>query len=201
MKKQFYKIGKKGQSGFTLMELIIGLTVMTLILLATGVFSFSGAQSKSTNIMAIMKELGNGALRYNSHTGMFPKAPISLFDKSKNTATDVIQGVATTNSWKGPYTNVFGADASGNYKLDAYVAGAVVKFEQITTGLPSGATTGYRAMVDGIPDDIIAQIVADCNGTAVGAALPTTHANGEKCVGALATGGVPGSVSYLFNAS
>lgn len=201
MKKQFYKIGKKGQSGFTLMELIIGLTVMTLILLATGVFSFSGAQSKSTNIMAIMKELGNGALRYNSHTGMFPKAPVSLFDKSKNTAADVIQGVATTNSWKGPYTNVFGADASGNYKLDAYVANAVVKFEQITAGLPSGATTGYRAVVDGIPDDIIAQIVADCNGTAVGAALPTTHANGEKCVGALAVGGVPGSVSYLFNAS
>lgn len=201
MKKQFYKIGKKGQSGFTLMELIIGLTVMTLMLLATGVFNFSGAQSKSTNIMAIMKELGNGALRYNAHTGMFPKAPISLFDKSKNTTTDVIQGVETTASWKGPYTNVFGTDANGKYKLDAYVAGATITFEQITAGLPSGASTGYRAVVDGIPDDIIAQIIADCNGTAVGGTLPTDHANGEKCVGALASGGVPGSVSYLFSAS
>lgn len=200
MKKHF-KFGKKGQSGFTLIELIIGLSVMTLILLATGVFSFSGAQSKSTNIMAIMKELGNGTLRYNAHTGMFPKAPISLFDKSKNTAADVFQGVATTNSWKGPYTNVFGADTNGNYKLDAYVSGAVVKFEQITTGLPSGATVGYRAKADGLSDDIITQIVADCNGTAAGAPMPTTHANGEKCVGALGTGGSPGSVSFLFSAS
>jgi prepilin-type N-terminal cleavage/methylation domain-containing protein len=199
--KNYSISSKKSQGGFTLMELIIGLTVMTLILLATGVFSFSGAQSKSTNIMAIMKELGNGALRYNAHTGMFPKAPISLFDKSKNTATDVIQGVATTDSWKGPYTNVFGADANGKYKLDAYVAGATITFEQITAGLPSGATAGYRAVVDGIPDDIIAQIVADCNGTAVGGALPTDHAAGQKCTGALATGGVPGSVAYLFSAS
>lgn len=196
-----YSIGKKAQGGFTLMELIIGLTVMTLILLATGVFSFSGAQSKSTNIMAIMKELGNGALRYNAHTGLFPKAPSSLFDKNKNTATDTFAGVDATTSWKGPYTNVFGADANGKYKLDAYVAGATITFDTITAGMPAGATTGYRALVENVPNDIVAQIIADCNGTATGGAIPADHSNGEKCMGTQDAGTGLGTVAYLFSAS
>lgn len=190
---------KRGQAGFTLIELVIALSVVTLMLLASGVFSFSGAQSKSTNIMSIMKELGNGALRYNAHTGLMPRAPVSLFDKSKNLAADVFQAVDATSSWKGPYTNGFGADTTGKYKLDAYVAGATITFAQITAGLPAGATSGYEAAVAAIPNEIVTQIVADCNGTAVGAALPTTHAAGEKCTGTtdLATG--LGTVNYLFS--
>lgn len=190
---------KRAQKGFTLVELIIALSVITLMLLASGVFSFSGAQSKSTNIMSIMKELGNGALRYNAHTGLMPKEPVSLFDKSKNTATDVFQGVDATASWKGPYSNGFGADTNGKYKLDAYVAGGLIGFNQVTSGLPSGATTGYEAAVTGIPNEIVNQIVADCNGTAVGTTLPTDHSAGDKCIGTNdATTGL-GTVNYLFS--
>lgn len=180
------------------MELIIAMSVMVMLLLASGVFNFSGAQTKSTNILSIMKELGNGALRYNAHTGLMPKAPISLFDKSKNTATDVFQGMAATNSWKGPYVNGFGADSNGKYTLDSYVAGATITFANATAGLPSGATTGYQAFVENIPNEIVGQIVADCNGTSVGGTIPTTHANGEKCTGTTdATTGL-GTVKFLF---
>jgi len=193
------KIQLKGrQSGFTLVELIIALSVVTLILLASGVFSFSGAQSKSTNILSIMKELANGALRYNAHTGLMPKAPVSLFDSAKNTASETFQGVATT-SWKGPYVNGFGADANGKYKLDAYVSGSTITFAKTTTGLPSGATVGYQAVVENIPNEIVNQVVADCNGTSTTTPLPTSHANGDKCLGTNdATAGV-GTVKYLFS--
>lgn len=188
----------RGQGGFTLVELIIGMALMVMILMATGVFSFSGAQSKSTNILSVMKELGNAATRYNAHTGLMPKAPWSLFNKDKNLAADTFQGAAATTSWKGPYVNGFTAGTAGEYNLDSFVSGASITFAKITTGLPAGASAGYESSASAIPNEIVNQIVADCNGTAVGATLPTTHANGEKCTGTNDAVTGLGTVKYLF---
>ncbi len=193
-------VGRAAQAGFTLIELIIGLSVITMIILATGVFSFNGTQSKATNIMSLMSDLGGAALRYNAHTGMMPNKPKGLFDNSAITAADTFQGVAATSAWKGPYVNGFGSDANGAYKLDAYVAGAIIGFAKVTAGLPGGTSTGYQAVASGLPNEIVLQLAADCNGTAVLAAPPADHSNGEKCSGAVdsPSAGI-GEVRYLFS--
>lgn len=200
MKKHFSaRMGKK-QAGFSLVEMIIAGVLMVGLLMASGVFTFSGDQSKSTNMLSIIKELGSAATRYNASTSMMPLAPVSLFDKSKNTATDTFEGVAATSSWRGPYINGFAAGTSGEYKLDSYVAGASATYARITTGLPSGSSVGYEVVASGLPESIVKQGIADCNGTDVSAALPTDHSGGQKCSGSVdGTTGI-GQINFLFMA-
>lgn len=190
----------KKQQGFTLVEIIIAGVLMVGMMLAAGVFTFSADNSKSTNILSIIKELGAATTRYNATTSVTPKAPESLFDKSKNTSTDTFEGVDATSSWRGPYINGFAAGPSGEYPLDSYVASASATFAQITSGLPGGSSLGYEVVASGLPESLIKQIVADCNGTDTTVGLPSDHSGGEKCAATVDTTTHIGSVQYLFTA-
>ena len=187
------------QSGFSLVELIIAGVLMVGMLLAGGVFMFSGDNSRATNIFSITKELGDSASRFNSTTGLNPKAPVSLFDKSKTTTTDTHECIAVT-TWQGPYINGFTAGTDGVYPLDAYVSGATATFAKITTGLPSGSAEGYEVVLTGLPETITRTILGNCNGVSYTAAstLPADHSAGAQCAGSINATTKIGTVKYLY---
>lgn len=199
MKKTLKPIHAQG--GFSLVEMIVAGALMTGMLLAAGVFNFNGDESKATNILSVVKELGSAATRYNVTTGMNPKAPVSLFDRSKNTTSDTFEGAATTNTWKGPYVNGFQAGANGQYPLDAFVEGASATFNKITAALPSGSIAGYQVVVSGLPQEIGVKLASRCNGQnySAASALPADHSAGAKCMGTVdATSGLA-TISYAYS--
>lgn len=188
------------QSGFSLMELVVAGILMVGLLIAAGVFNFSGDQSKSTNILEIVKELGNAAARYNVDTNFNPKSPVSLFDKTKNTDSDTHEGVAATSKWQGPYINGFVAGTNGEYPLDSYLHGAKATFARITAGLPTGANSGYEVVVTGLTSDLTLALASNCNGVtyASAASLPANHASGATCSGSISATTQVGTVMYLY---
>lgn len=194
------RLRSRTQSGFSLMELIIAGVLMVGLLIAAGVFNFSGDQSKSTNILEIVKELGNAAARYNVDTNFNPKAPVSLFDKTKNTDSDTHEGVASTNKWQGPYINGFSAGTNGEYPLNSYLYGAKATFARITSGLPTGASSGYEVVVTGLTPDLTLALASNCNGATYSnaASLPANHASGATCSGSISATTQVGTVMYLY---
>ncbi|OGT89791.1 MAG: hypothetical protein A2286_04010 [Gammaproteobacteria bacterium RIFOXYA12_FULL_61_12] len=200
MKKTIPFKSLRGQAGFSLIELIIAGVLMVGMMLAAGVFNFSGDQSKATNILGVMKELGGGADRYATHTSVNPKAPVSLFDKSKNTTAETQEGLSATATWQGPYVNGFAAGTNGEYKLDAFVEGATATFAKVTSGLPSGAAAGYEVVTAGLPQDLTLALLGSCNGVSYTAAstLPADHATGAKCAGTIDATTKVGTVKYLY---
>lgn len=188
------------QAGFSLVEMIIAGVLMVGMLLAAGVFNFSGDQSKATNILEITKELGSAATRYNADTSLNPKAPAGLFDNSKTTSTDTFEGKSAASNWKGPYINGFAAGTNGEYPLTNYLEGASATFAQITTGLPVGASTGYQVVITGLAEELTRTLMGSCNGTTYTASstLPSDHAGGAKCSGSINATTKIGTVGYLY---
>lgn len=197
--KQTSQPSRRRQSGFSLVEMIISGVLLVGMLLAAGVFMFSGDQSRSTNILEITKELGSAATRYNADTAMNPKTPEGLFNKAKTTTADTFEGIAATN-WQGPYINGFAPGTGGVYPLDAYASGATATFAQITTGLPSGSSEGYEVVISGLPAAVTRTVMGSCNGTTYTAAstLPSDHATGSKCGGSINATTKIGTVKFLY---
>lgn len=195
------RVAAEQQAGFSIVELIIAGVLMTGMLLAAGVFNFSGDESKATNIFTVAKELGSAATRYNANTSVNPKTPESLFNKNKNLAADTWEGIPATSTWKGPYVNGFPIGANGEYKIDSFIEGGLATFNRETTAanLPSGATTGFQVVISGLTADIGKRIVANCNGTSVDTAMPSSHSGGERCIGSSDATTGETTVSYLYS--
>lgn len=200
MKKTIQSKARKGQAGFSLVEMIIAGVLLVGMLLAAGVFNFSGDQSKATNILEIAQELGSGASRYAAHTSVNPKAPVSLYDSSKNTTSDTFEGMAASGTWKGPYVNAFAAGTNGEYPLDNYIQGATATFAKITSGMPTGASSGNQVVITGLPEELTRTILGSCNGTTYTSAstLPSDHATGSKCSGSINATTKIGTVKLLY---
>lgn len=188
------------QSGFSLVELIIAGALLIGMLMASGVFNFSGDQSRATNILSIAKELSSAATRYNADTAMNPKAPWSLFNRTKNAAADTWENLSAEATWKGPYINAFGPGASGEYLLSAFIEGATITFNRTVAGLPAGASSGYESVITGMPAELTRTLMGACNGTTYNAAatLPADHSAGLKCSGSINAATQVGTVQYLY---
>lgn len=200
MKKPMHSKSRRSQHGFSLVELIIAGVLLIGMLAASGVFNFSGDNSRATNILSIAKELGSAATRYNADTAMNPKAPWSLFNRSKNTSADTFEGLSADATWRGPYVNAFGPGANGEYPLSAYIENATITFNRVTSGLPSGASSGYEVVITGMPEELTRTLMGACNGTTYDAAasLPSDHSAGLKCSGSINATSHVGTAQYLY---
>ena len=192
-----------GQAGFSLVELIVAGTLMVGMLLAGGVFMYSGDNSKAGNLLAITTELGNAAARYNADTGLHPKYPSALFVKSYNTTTYTMEAQDATDAWRGPYISGLSSSSSatGDYPLTNHVSGATATFQTRTTDLPSGAVEGHKVRVGPLPQRVFLALLNACNGTSITSysSAPTNHANGQKCINqSYATATNTGYVEYLY---
>lgn len=185
------------QAGFTIIELMVGIGIL-LAFSSILIFNFSGDRTKTALIMESARQYGDALLRYKSDNGVTPLAMDSLLLKGSNTAADTVENIAATTTWRGPYVNGFSANAAGNVKLDAIAAGVVMSISAVpSANLPTGLTSGTQFVFSSLPDAVVRETVATCNGTDPTAALPTNYGAGNKCYGTLAAGAVPGSVNYL----
>lgn len=195
--KRFNGFKSAKQAGFTLVELLVGITIL-LAFSSILIFNFSGDRTKTALILESARQYGDAFLRYKSDTGVTPIAMDSLLLKAQNTAADTVEGIAATTVWRGPYVNGFTQNAAGNVKLDSIAAGVVMSISTVpVANLPAGLTSGTQFVFSSIPDAVVRETVASCNGTDPTAALPTNYSTGNKCYGTLAAGAVPGSVNYL----
>lgn len=189
---------KKHQGGFTLIELVVVIAILFSLASLSGIFSFSGDKSKAANLLQSARLYSDGLLRITNDTGATPRNPHSLFLKASNAVANNFEGINAVPAWRGPYVNGFSADTNGDAKLDNLGSGAIMKIGQVTTGLPTGMTTGYQLDFTGLTDDVVKEAVANCNSTDISTALPTTFAAGNKCKGALKTATVPANLQFLY---
>ncbi len=194
-----YRNFKKSQSGFTLIELVVVVGLLIGLAALSGIFSFSGDKAKSATLLQSGRMYSDALLRLRQDTGITPRHANSLYLKGSNLAANNFEGVDATTTWRGPYVNGFPADANGDVRIDNLGAGAVMKIEQVTAGLPTGMSTGYALVFEGMSDELVREAVSNCNSTDVSAALPTDYSNGNKCLGTARSGSTPGSVKLLYS--
>lgn len=199
MKRNLQFKPKQAQGGFTLVELLVGITI-TLAMASTLIFSFSGDRTKAALISESARQYGDAFLRYKTDTGVTPIQVQSLLLKAKNLAADTVEGIAATTTWRGPYVNGFKVDTTtGGASIDAISAGVVMRLGQVAAAqLPTGLTVGTEFIFTNIPDTVVAEYVANCNGTDPAAVLPTNYSAGNKCWGTKASGGTAGTVRNLI---
>ncbi|WP_337232540.1 type II secretion system protein, partial [Vibrio cholerae] len=71
----------KGQRGFSLLELVVALTLLAVI--SGGIMmAFDGSRSRAQALISSMSELGNAQLRLKNDTGCFVNMPVALFDRT-----------------------------------------------------------------------------------------------------------------------
>lgn len=184
-----------------MLEMIIAGGLMVGMLLATGMFTYNGDKSKASNILSIMAEIGNAAVRYHADTSLHPWYPVSLFNKSYNTGSYTTENLDATLSWQGPYLKGFAPYSTYYYPLTTYASSAYAAFSQHNTSLPSGVTMAYSVYAYGLPKSLVISLVGVCNGTTYtsAASLPTSFSAGNQCYSSIGTAS-SGTVYYLYSA-
>ena len=106
-------VGKSGQSGFTLWELLVVLFLMGVLL--TSVTPHFGSAARLVGIrvdLANMQKIEGAAQLYRIDVGTYPASVSDLLDAPKG-----------ASGWRGPYLNEIPMDpfdSTGSYLIDAF---------------------------------------------------------------------------------
>lgn len=196
----------KGQRGFSLLELVVALTLLAVI--SGGIMmAFDGSRSRAQALISSMSELGNAQLRLKNDTGCFVNMPVALFDRTA--ALDAANNYcnrAFANTWNGPYINAATVDAGGTELLQEKIgADVTMTFDRAAGGIGRQ----YFIVARNLPDDVARQALQECNGLdpegdplvsgiAENAAMDVTR----KCAIVEALGGDdPKTIRMLFNST
>jgi prepilin-type N-terminal cleavage/methylation domain-containing protein len=153
---------KKNQGGFTLIEILVALVIITLLVTAIA-SQVDLSHSRADTLIAQMTDLGNANQRLKADTGCYVNMPQALYDN--NTAQQTANnycGVTFSSQWNGPYVSRFSVSNGGAAKLDKIAPGATMSFGQEAD---SNGGQIYFVHADGIPADIVKQALQTCNGS------------------------------------
>lgn len=183
------------QSGFTLAEVLVVLVVLAL-LAGVGISIFSGDRSKATVLYTTMTEASSAMSRLKADVSCYPAQTGTLMSKGAGftEAGDMLCGIDVSNQWRGPYVKPFELDGSNNILINNIVPNATLSIEQNdvdTNG--NGSTREWVIRANGVPEDIIAEAVKQCNGNEVTDVDPTAYTN-MRCVRDADT-----SMYYIFD--
>lgn len=188
------RIPGRRQGGFTMIELAFVIAIIS-IMAAAYLFTDSGARGKAVTMLSTMTESGNALMRLKSDTGCHTQRIDGLFNRSVNTAANTFCGNDLQSQWRGPYTKQFGTDASNRMTIDKIVASGTIEVRRDAAGLGRQ----YYLRANNVPNDLIRQFLAECNGVALDAAVPSTFA-GNKCRGALGSASTEtGTADLMFD--
>lgn len=171
--------------GFTLVELLIALAILSLMTLLA-VTAFDGSRSKAQVMVALGKQVADANIALKNDTGCYASVPQALFDTTAaQNPSDNYCGMTFGGSWARPYLAVYPVDASGNIKTDKIAAGSTVTLTQTSTG----TGTIYAVKFLNVPLDIVKQGLIECNGndTSQGA-FPTDRCMTSASLGSSSTG-------------
>ena len=174
------------QSGFTLVEILIALALITL--LAVGIsLSFDGSRSRAEALISNMSELGAANVRLKNDMGCYVSHPVGLETATGAGSYNYCGITGTPTTWNGPYVGAFATDTTQTLvELDKVAQGVTIDFSQPTgvSGPYGTGGTNYAVFADKVPNDIVTQALQECNGNSnVG-----TNFSGAKCDGTLGTG-------------
>lgn len=190
MRRQSLLKANKKQAGFSLIEILVGLVLLTVLAVAVS-FSFDGSRSRAQSLISSMGELGKANIRVKADTGCYASAPVALFNE--------VQGKAQANNfcnkdlsktWNGPYITAIPVDGTGNATLDQVGDGVTVDFdvEEVTIGGQNRKI--YFVLADGLPEDVVTAALQACNNSEVTGADSVTFTGDDnfRCRGSAANG-------------
>lgn len=149
----------KNQSGFTLVELLVALVILT-ILAVTVTGAFDGSRSRAQAMVNAMAEIGNANIRLKNDTGCYTNRPDALY----NQAVGVLPASNYcnrdfTSTWNGPYLSKFTATEAGSARLDKVSANVEVALVQEAGGMGRR----YLTRATNLPNDVVKQALQECN--------------------------------------
>lgn len=173
---------KKAQGGFTILEIIVAITIMG-ILAAIVYPKLNINKSKGTLLYTTMSEVGKSLMRMKLDTACYPNKLAALYDKTQ--ADQSFCGIDLRESWREPYIQKSEFDAStGNMKISQIVTGAQLSI----IVQPSTVGQAWIVRATGVPNEILNDALATCNGTSTAAG---------KCT--VTPGSGTGTLDYVFD--
>lgn len=151
----------KAQSGFTLIEMLVALSIVALLaLLASN--AFDGSRSKAQVMIGLSKQLANANIQLKTDTGCYVNNPRALFDPvaAQETSNNYCNR-PFGNTWTRPYLAQYTTDPNGNIVADKIGAGVIISYGREAGGLGQR----YYIRFENVPKDVIKQGLLECNGT------------------------------------
>jgi prepilin-type N-terminal cleavage/methylation domain-containing protein len=136
-RRTFARAKHLAQAGFSLIELMVAITILTI--LGAAAFAIFGGATDSAKAVAFIDNsaaVKSSAQLFKTQTGCFPANGRVLFDKAEAaTTTANFCGTNLTNVWTKPFLDARPVDANGNILLDTLGAGVVMSFSRAAGGI------------------------------------------------------------------
>lgn len=163
------------QKGFTLIEILIAMTIVSIMVVGSMAVLGGGDETKTTAVMSKAEEYANALAIYKRNTGCVPNILAVLFDPTQATAANNFCGQNTTASY-GPnndYTKPMPVDATNRVMLDGMgVSGATVSVYRDGIG-----PYNYMLKFEQLTAPMVQNLVVKCNGISTSSALSTAIAD------------------------
>jgi prepilin-type N-terminal cleavage/methylation domain-containing protein len=156
-------MGRAG--GFSLVEMIVALAVLTIISAAL-IFSFNFNKSKGQVLFSLVHSVGDAAERFAVDTSCYPYDTALLFQQSlAATDTNNSCGAAVGAQWNGPYMKTMPVDANNNVLVTQIGPQVTLSINDIGQALTNGAPNQYAVLANNVPDAIAKQAYTACGGS------------------------------------
>jgi len=172
---------KSAQVGFTLIEILVALALITLLAIGIGM-TFDGTRSRAQTLVNTMSELAAANVRLKNDTGCYADVPALLFDSTLAATTNAnFCKKSLSATWNGPYVAPFTLATGNLVDLDKVSDGVTLDFANVSAAGGAWGTNGKKYVVSaaGVPEDIVTAALVECNGIETSA----TDFAGRKCRG------------------
>jgi prepilin-type N-terminal cleavage/methylation domain-containing protein len=176
-------MSKKVQKGFTLIEMLVALAILSLIV-AIGMSVFDGSKSKAQALLGLTKQMSDANIMAKEDIGCFANNPVGLFDQTAaNTAYPCKSNPQLTRLYM-PRQQT--ANSNTEIKFTKVAEDVTIAFGRVAGGLGNR----YYVQAKAVPMDVLKHALSECNGdTNVGTTMVgVTNLSTFRCVASTLSG-------------